>query len=645
MPFKIGLSSCHGYTFNHDFVNWTVDQIAELPFDRFELCTEGMGPERAYQYRVLPKLNAFKEFRPEMAGELRRVLGKAKSRGREIVVWTHELCAPKEIVTVYPELRTRRGDLNLAHPLMTEFLAHKYDMLFDTVPEIDGIVLTVTEVAFPVAHRFDNEWAPDECLHWLFKTVYEACKRRGRKLIVRPFSAIVPDYEAARRALDRLPADIEVMDKSDPFDWDPFLPLNPELTTYPVERLTVEFDVGAEYFGRGAFPLTFNAYVQERLDLARRLGAPRVIGRLDRRGLSSLDREARISVEFFLAYAADPTIDPRAFATRRAAELYKSSDPAELAALFEESFEVVKKLFYVDGQLLFHTTFGTLTHGQQNVMFETLRPNQPMDHCSGEWSALADRTTPSVAAARREKEEAVAQAERIRARLAAIAPQEPTVQEHAENLVLMTRLYRVTCAAVQEYILNVHKPGPAPAFQAACDAFDAEVAALQRARGPEWLGNVPKAAAEFATEIRRVFGLEQKVYQDLPGLTPAERARMEDCVAAGYPGEGHRLSKFTHGSRTEHGETRCVRKIGMHVRYTLAATPGPKLLRVECAGNGRLRVTSGDRTLVDREWSRGGEWGMEEIAFENPGSAFDVRFDRVSDVTPLIRMVYVLKNG
>ena len=645
MSFKIGLSSCHGFTFNHDFVDWTVDQIAGLPFDRFELCTEGMGPERAYEYRVLPKLNAFKEFRPELAAELRHVLGKAKARGREAVVWTHELCTPKEILTVYPELRTPRGDLNLAHPLMTEFLTHKYDLLFDTVPEIDGIVLTVTEVAFPVAHRFDNVWAPDECLHWLFRTVYEACKRRGRKLIVRPFSAIVPDYEAARRALDRLPADIEVMDKSDPFDWDPFLPLNPELTTYPVERLTVEFDLGAEYFGRGAFPLTFNAYVKERLDLARQLGAPRVIGRLDRRGVSSLDREARISVEFFLAYAADPGIDPAAFAAKRAAELYKSYDPAELARLFEQSFEVVKKLFYVDGQLLFHATFGTLTHGQRNVIFETLRPNQPLAHCAGEWPILADRATPSVAAARREKEEAVALAEHIRARLAAIAPEEPALQEHAENLVLLARLYRATCAAVQEYILNVRNAGPAPAFQAACDALDAEVDALQRARGPEWLGNVPKTAAEFASEIRRVFGLEQKVYQELPGLSRAERARLEDCVAAGYPAEGHRLSKFTHGSGTEHGETRCTRKVGIHVQYTLAATPGPRTLRVECAGSGRLRVISGTRTLVDREWSRGAEWGTEEVAFENPGTALDVRFDRVSGDTPMIRMVYLTKNG
>jgi hypothetical protein len=645
MPFKIGLSTSHGVTFNDRFTDWTLDRIAPLEFDRFELCTEGFGLERAYQYRVLPKLNEFKEFRPTLAAELRRVLGKAKAQRREVVVWTHELRAPREILAAYPELRTRRGDLNLAHPLMTEFLAHKYDLLFNTVPEIDGVVLTVTEVAFPVAHRFDNAWAPDECLHWLFRTVYEACKRRGRKLIVRPFSAIVADYEAARRALDRLPADIEVMDKSDPFDWDPFLPLNPELKTYPLDRLTVEFDLGGEYFGRGAFPLTFGPYVKERLDLARRLGAQRIVGRLDRRGVSSLDREARINIEFFLAYAADPSLDVAAFSARRAGELYSSSDPAELAALFEQSFEVVKRMFYVDGQLLFHSTFGTLPHGQRNVIFETLRPGQPLDHCAGEWPILADRTTPLVGAARREKEEAVALAEHIRRRLAAIAPQEPALQERAESLVLVARLYRAACAAVQEYILNVANPGPAPAFTAACDALDLEVAALARARGPEWLANVPKAATEFASELRRVFALEQRVYQELPGLPPAERARVEDIVAAGYPAEGHRLSKFTHGSGTEHGESRCIRKVGIHVKYTLASTPGPKRLRVECAGSGRVRVLSGAAALVDREWSRGAEWGMEEVAFENPGAALDVRFDRVSDDTPMVRMVYLLKNG
>ncbi len=645
MPFKIGLSASHGVTFNEKFVDWTLDQIAGFPFDRFELCTEGQGPERAYLYRVLPKLNDFKEYRPTMAEELRRVFGKAKAQGRETVLWTHELCAPKEVLSAYPELRTRRGDLNLAHPLMTEFLTHKYDLLFDAVPEIDGVVLTMTEVAFPVAHRFDNAWSSEECIHWLIRTVHDACKRRGRKMILRPFSAIVADYEATRRALARLPEDIEIMDKSDPFDWDPFLPLNPELSTYPPERLTVEFDVGAEYFGRGAFPLTFNSYVRERLDLARRLGAPRVIGRLDRRGVSSLDRDARISVEFFLAYAADPSVKAEDFSRRRAAQMYRTKDPAELAALLERSFEAVKKIFYVDGQLLFHNTFGTLTHGQRNVIFETLRPGQPMDHCAGEWPILADRSTPSVEAARREKDEAVALAVDIRRRLAAVAPEEPGLQERAENLERIARLYRAACAAVQEYILNVRRPGPAPAFEAACAALEAEVEALRRARGDDWLAGVPGTARAFASELRRVFALEQAVGQELPGLLASDRTRLEDFVAAGYPAEGHRLSKFTHGSGTEHGPDRCVRRVGQHVRYTLSSPPGAKRLRVECAGSGRLRVTAGGRTLADREWDRGADWGFEETAFVSPGDTLDVRFDRVSGDTPEIRMIYLLREA
>jgi hypothetical protein len=85
--------------------------------------------------------------------------------------------------------------------------------------------------------------------------------------------------------------------------------------------------------------------------------------------------------------------------------------------------------------------------------------------------------------------------------------------------------------------------------------------------------------------------------------------------------------------------------VGQHVRYTLSSTPGAKRLRVECAGSGRLRVLAGGRTLADREWNRGADWGFEETAFVSPGDTLDVRFDRVSGDTPEIRMIYLLREA
>ena len=87
----------------------------------------------------------------------------------------------------------------------------------------------------------------------------DACRRDGKKLIVRPFSAIVQDYELARRSLLAMP-DVEVMLKCDPFDWDPFLPFNPALQDYPADRITVEFDLGNEYYGDNQLPLLSNLF-------------------------------------------------------------------------------------------------------------------------------------------------------------------------------------------------------------------------------------------------------------------------------------------------------------------------------------------------------------------------------------------------
>ena len=642
---KTGYSTLHAFQFNEEFVRWTAERLASLEYTRFELCMEGLGLDRFIRYTVLEKLNDHKPYLPEAAEGLRRVLEPLKQAGKEIAAWTHELNAPSELLDVYPELRTARGDVNLAHPLMREFLTAKYEQVFRAVPQIDIIVLSMTEVPYAVAHRFDSAWPPEDCIHWLIDAMHQVCRKHGRRLVVRPFSAIVADYEAARRALARLPDDIEIMDKSDPFDWDAHLPINPELETYAPERLTVEFDLGSEYFGRGALPVIHPEYLKDRLDKARALGVHGVMGRLDRRGLSALDREGRLNVEFFDAYANNPALAIEPFLQQRASAHYRTSDPAGLVAALREGFEVVNKMFYVDGHLLFHSTFGNLRGAQLNVLFETLRPNQPMDHCSGEWAILSERTTPSIAQARGEKEEAVALARDVRRRLARIAPDEPQLQEHGENLELLAELYRATAVAIQEYIGHVKEPGAAaPSFAAACDDLDAAAKALLDARGPDWLTRVPATAVEFAADLRRAFFLEKKVYAEKPGLDPAELSRLEDMIAAGYPGEGHRLRKFTHGSRTQEDGKRFWRIVGQHAGYTLSTGAGPRCLRFHAAGDGDITLAAGGKTLARHEWSHGANWSAIEVPFTSPGGAVDLTVRKVTADSPELGMFYLLKG-
>ncbi|MHC4873947.1 MAG: hypothetical protein ACYTFY_19025, partial [Planctomycetota bacterium] len=280
---------------------------------------------------------------------MRRVFGKLKEQNKEIAFWSHELAAPGKIIELCPELSTGRGDIDLTHPLLTEWVQDKYRAFFKAAPEVDVIVLTMTEVEFPVMHRFDSPLSPAECIEWLCRTIHSVCEEEGKTLSVRPFSAITADYEAAREALLNLPNSIEIMLKSDPFDWDPFLPINPALKTYDPKRLTVEFDLGSEYFGRGMLPVVHPEYLQERIDYVRQLGVSGVTGRVDRRGISALNREGRLNVAYFSACTVDPDLDAAEFLNAETNTQYKCSDSEALLKELCDSFTVVCKTLYVDG--------------------------------------------------------------------------------------------------------------------------------------------------------------------------------------------------------------------------------------------------------------------------------------------------------
>lgn len=637
---QTGFSAAHG-ALSADRLLWTLQQIAPLDYSRFELCNGG-GVDRFISYTALPRLNEFKQPHEPSAADLRKVMAAAKAQGRQTSLWAHEFIAPREILDVYPELRTPRGDLDLTNPLLTEFVNAKYDAFFTAFPEVDAVTLTMTEVIFPVAHRFDCPWTPDQCIGWIIGLVREACRRHGRHLVVRPFSAIRTDCEATRKALARLPDDIEIMDKSDPFDWDPHLPINPELATWPPHRLSVEFDLAGEYFGRGTLPVIFADYLRERLDQARALGAQRVIGRLDRWGLSALDREARLNVRFFQAYARDPGIDREALLAREAAACYRTRDARALVKTLRDGFETVKKMFYVDGHLLFHETFAGLRHAQNVVVFETLRPGQPLAHCRDEWHILSDRTTPSVDAVRREKDEAVALAKDVLRRVLDLAPDEPQLREHAEDLVLMARLYRAAVVAVQEYLLHVGDAVGSTPFDAACAELDAVVSEIKSTRPEDWLRNVSRMAAAFAAELRQAFPAERAIRRSLPGLTAEERERLVDFLPAGCPAEGHCIRKYTHGAAAQFDGQRFWRKVSRHLAYTLRTEPGPCRLKIEAAGAGRLTLSAEGRTLLTEVWRSGAQWSTQTIDFAAPGGQVELRIDRIADEQPEIGLVYVL---
>jgi len=60
---------------------------------------------------------------------------------------------------------------------------------------------------------------------------------------------------------------------------------------------------------------------------------------------------------------------------------------ADLEEALEQTFEVVKRAFYLDQQSLSHHLFPSFAHAKHIQVFELFRPGQPLAHLALNWGS------------------------------------------------------------------------------------------------------------------------------------------------------------------------------------------------------------------------------------------------------------------
>lgn len=648
---QVGLSACHAFdSFPSDFLEQTLDKIEGVPWNYFELSR--FDCERWIEYPILEKLNACKHYDPQQLAVVCRAFSRVHAMGRRTGLWMHDLYLPKEVLSVYPELSTPRGDLDLSSPLLTEFMVARLNLFFSALPDLDVVVLTMTETTFPVMHRFDNQMSPEAAVSWLLQLYLDACQRHGKELVVRPFSANAEDYRVVIAALDATAPNTPVMLKSDPFDWNPFLGISPYFAEYAEKRpVIMELDLAGEYFGRAFVPGVALDYLQERLEFGRQNGITRYVGRIDRHGVSALQRSNQLNVQYYcdcLNGKAGALPVPAQWIRQAVASRFPlAADPESLAAALNEVFEsVIKHLFYVDGQLLFHAYFGDLAAALTCMMFEVLRPAQSLAHLRDEWSIRADRVSPDRATARQEKEAALARAQELseQVRQAAPAYAEELVQPF-QALARFTELYLRLVELVQAYVagIEVEANGQNAATEAEnlgiseeLTRFRAVVEGIAAEFGEDWQRktltsprrSVPELARIFANEVEQAFQVEQALARQYrigyDGVV--------DRVFCGMPGEGHCLEKLTHGAPAVFEAGRWHRRITRSLTYTLQPGDNPVQLQVEVRGNGLILVNGTCGAVFDLP-----DWGTLDLGVVE--GACRIQVEKTGTPDPGLRLI------
>jgi hypothetical protein len=617
----------------------TLDLLDKFDYSFIEF--QARGVDHWVQYPVLEKLNAHKRYDHEGFQHFLNVCRQIKQRGKRVGIWSHDLWFECNVLEFYPELATAKGDINLSDPLIEAYVRGRMGSFFAAAPEVDFIVLTLTETTFPVMQRFDNQMTPLQATIWLLRIYDDLCRFHKRELVVRPFSANTRDYQIIRDALTEFPK-ILAMEKSDPYDWNPFLPLSPFLAEYPHHRKVMEMDLSAEYFGGNIIPSVCLGYIKDRIEYGQKLGIDRIAARINRYGRTTLKGINRVNAFYFNDYFKSPdSRDPGEYLRQILPTLApKATDANILADILERAFACLKHVFWVDGQRLFHSTFGAFEGAINLLFFETIRPNNDLAHAVREWAILEQKTTPSADAIRKEKLDALAEANQLLQLARQSAAAYPDVIRLFENLVVLADVYCRLTLTVQAYLQRVGQSDGDISREVR--SMNQLAQAIQSSDQTHWTSGVFRNRSKlglgeqvrnFAEQILQTFKTEQALHQHYK----IGQAGLEDVILCGMPNEGHCPAKTSHGANVILDEGRYVRRLHTSsLGYTSQVSPGQKKITIEVRGFGRFSI-NGTQVMQFNDPT----WQTYSFDVTTPDGRLEFLAEKIGNPEPCIRLIAI----
>ena len=270
-----------------------IAQAAAYRVDSFEICGEvhsSLGSiDGAIVFRDYPSAAAAVD-RAAVAqniARLREVVGLAHASGRPVYYWHREVMVPRAIVAAIPGLLDENGEFDLLGAAYQQLVRAKIREFFENVPEMDGIVLTLTESDYSVIHNSDPQrYPPAEVVRQLVQTFAAELHARGKRFVLRSFGSIAQDYDDILAGAALVSADLpfEIETKITPYDFSPFLRFNPWLRRTGASTLSAEYDSIGEFLGAGYLPAPDPARVIESVRYAQAQGVSRHVIRVDRIG-------------------------------------------------------------------------------------------------------------------------------------------------------------------------------------------------------------------------------------------------------------------------------------------------------------------------------------------------------------------------
>ena len=148
---EVTWSLMHPTPLDVEYMKKVVAKAAEYRVDSFEICadchTDLGGMDGLTDYIDYPETHK----RIDLDGigsnktKLREILDVAHSINKPVFYWHREAMVPDGLLLDRPDLLDSNGEFDLLGEAYADLLRYKIDSTFKAVPELDGLVLTLTE--------------------------------------------------------------------------------------------------------------------------------------------------------------------------------------------------------------------------------------------------------------------------------------------------------------------------------------------------------------------------------------------------------------------------------------------------------------------------------------------------------------------
>ena len=570
-PTEISWSVMHPTPLNADYIRELIEKSAEYRVDSFEICgqchTPYGGLDGLIDYREFP--HAYAQWDQTKVAEnqemMREILKLSHNAGKKVFYFHREVMIPPGLLEDMPDLLDENKEFNLLGETYGRLIRYKLEKLFTAVPELDGLVLTLTEADFSAIHNSSQEkYPPTEVVRFIISLFASELEKRNKRFVMRSFGSIAKDYEDILAGAQKLAGihKFEIETKITPYDFDPFLSKNPFLRPNPAFTLSAECESVGEFMGQGNMPFEHVHNIVRYVREAQEAGVDRFVIRIDRRGNCIFD----LYELNYYAYAR-AIEDPCITAEEIRQEWYEKHYPAaireELIELDRLGWEMVSKTYYIDKQVLFHGNYA-IKYLKSAFVFSLFREGVSLKNGKDIWSILTDRPAPGRHFAVREKDEAVACADKGAALCRSLhLPSDDYRLRLWNNAVVITRCVREMVRCMAAYFEDIESG------RSECSTLKKQVAAS--------LAEYDRLAGHKVEILKREFinGLEHRlqeyrrpieeicieplaaVCQALPHEYEAEMAARKqffkhhiDGVIPGGLFDDHRIYRYMHGSHS-----------------------------------------------------------------------------------------------